>query len=321
MMDNTNTEVLSPKWLRRAQRLNPFYKERLKWTVPAEWPDDVASAELALRVAAFQTEHGGLTVDGAMGPKTWESLQGRTWEPPAGEHIVVGGRRVAVPFPVVTWLEPGGLSFYDRRGWTSRRDPSGRGVNLFVLHWDGCTSAHQCFQVLLDRGLSVHLLLDGDGTVYQALDLAEARAWHAGNVNERSFRRRDPEPGSPPPKQVAEPAAVGCGRARRPRRQAAGAPGLLRGPEAARGRARGSALRAVRHPARAPHRDERTGASHARADRIPRRMRPLPRLAREARPGHLALAVGASFDHVPRQLVHGVDLHNRNWIPFFWISP
>lgn len=187
MTDSANTEILSPKWLRRAQRLNPFYKERLKWMVPAGWPDDVASAALALRVAAFQTEHGGLTVDGAMGLKTWEALQGRTWEPPAGEHLVVGGQRVAVPFNVVTWLEPGGLSFYDRRGWTPRRDPSGRGVNLFVLHWDGCTSAHQCFQVLLDRGLSVHLLLDGDGTVYQALDLAEARAWHAGDFNERSI--------------------------------------------------------------------------------------------------------------------------------------
>ena len=29
-------------------------------------------------------------------------------------------------------------------------------------------------------------MLDGDGTVYQALDLAETLAWHAGNANERS---------------------------------------------------------------------------------------------------------------------------------------
>jgi N-acetyl-anhydromuramyl-L-alanine amidase AmpD len=179
-------ELLSERWLRRARRLNPFYRERLRWTLPAGWPDDVASAELALRVAAFQNEHGALTVDGILGPKTWEALQGRTFEPPAREQLIVGGERVAVPFPVVTWLEPGGLSFYGQKGWAKRRDPSGAGVNLFVLHWDGCTSSHQCFNVLLDRGLSVHLMLDGDGTVYQALDLAEARAWHAGNVNERS---------------------------------------------------------------------------------------------------------------------------------------
>jgi hypothetical protein len=147
----------------------------------------VASAEFAQRVAVFQAGHGALTVDGVLGPKTWEALQGRTWQPPAHEHLIVAGERVAVPFPVVTWLEPGGLSFYDRRGWAKRRDPSGAGVNLFVLHWDGCTSARQCFHVLLERGLSVHLMLDGDGTVYQALDLAEARAWHAGDVNERSI--------------------------------------------------------------------------------------------------------------------------------------
>lgn len=178
-------ELLSDKWLRRAQRLNPYYRERLAWSVPADWPSDVATAAFALRVAAFQKD-GSLTIDGVLGPKTLAALGGGTFTPPAGEFLIVQGEKLPVPFPVVTWEEPGGLSFYGRRGWTKRRDPSGKGVNLFVLHWDGCTSAHQCFQVLLERGLSVHLMLDGDGTVYQALDLAEARAWHAGNVNERS---------------------------------------------------------------------------------------------------------------------------------------
>lgn len=179
--------ALSPRWLRRARRLNPHYKARLHWSVPAGWPDDVAGREFAERVAAFQVEHGALTADGILGPKTWEELQGRTWHPPVREYLIAGGQRIAVPFPVVTWLEPGGLSFYGKRGWAKRRDPTGERVNLFVLHWDGCTSAHQCFHVLLDRGLSVQLLLDGDGTVYQALDLAEARAWHAGRANERSI--------------------------------------------------------------------------------------------------------------------------------------
>src|SRR5690606_36650313 len=41
-------------------------------------------------------------------------------------------------------------------------------------------------QVLLERRLGVHLLLDGDGEVYQTLDLAVACAWHAGLGNERS---------------------------------------------------------------------------------------------------------------------------------------
>ena len=180
-------ELLSDKWLRRAQRLNPYYRERLAWSVPADWPPDAASAEFALRVAAFQKEHGSLTIDGVLGPKTLAGLGGGTFTPPAREFLIVRGEKLLVPFPVVTWEEPGGLSFYGRKGWTKRRDPSGKGVNLFVLHWDGCTSASQCFHVLLERGLSVHLMLDGDGTVYQALDLADARAWHAGDVNERSI--------------------------------------------------------------------------------------------------------------------------------------
>jgi len=37
----------------------------------------------------------------------------------------------------------------------------------------------QCFKVLHDhRDLSVHFMLDLDGTIYQTLDLKE-RAWHA----------------------------------------------------------------------------------------------------------------------------------------------
>ncbi len=45
--------ALSARWLRRARRLNPHYKMRLHWSVPAGWPDDVAGREFAERVAAF----------------------------------------------------------------------------------------------------------------------------------------------------------------------------------------------------------------------------------------------------------------------------
>lgn len=101
-------------------------------------------------------------------------------------RLIIAGEAVPVTFPVVTWLDPGGMSFYGQKGWRKRRDPSGKGVNLLVLHWDVCFSSRQCFRVLLKRNRSVHLMLDGNGTVYQALDLAEARAYHAGLVNNRS---------------------------------------------------------------------------------------------------------------------------------------
>lgn len=61
-----------------------------------------------------------------------------------------------------------------------------RTVTQFVIHYDVCGTSRTCFQVLHDqRGLSVHFLLDIDGTIYQTLDVKE-RAWHAGEANDRS---------------------------------------------------------------------------------------------------------------------------------------
>ena len=60
-------------------------------------------------------------------------------------------------------------------------------VDQFVLHFDACGTSRRCFDVLHDRrGLSVHFMLDLDGTIYQTLDLKE-RAWHATIANTRSI--------------------------------------------------------------------------------------------------------------------------------------
>jgi N-acetyl-anhydromuramyl-L-alanine amidase AmpD len=61
-----------------------------------------------------------------------------------------------------------------------------RHVDQFVIHYDVCGTSRRCFQVLHDlRGLSVHFMLDIDGTIYQTLDVKE-RAWHATICNDRS---------------------------------------------------------------------------------------------------------------------------------------
>ncbi|MGO8930610.1 MAG: N-acetylmuramoyl-L-alanine amidase [Limisphaerales bacterium] len=61
-----------------------------------------------------------------------------------------------------------------------------RVVDQFVIHFDVCGTSRQCFKVLHDmRDLSVHFMLDLDGTLYQTLDLKE-RAWHATSSNSRS---------------------------------------------------------------------------------------------------------------------------------------
>jgi N-acetyl-anhydromuramyl-L-alanine amidase AmpD len=72
-----------------------------------------------------------------------------------------------------------------REGWTL--DALREQVDLFVIHYDACGTSRACFRVLQDeRQLSVHFLLDVDGTLYQTLDLAET-AWHARAANPRSI--------------------------------------------------------------------------------------------------------------------------------------
>ncbi len=60
-----------------------------------------------------------------------------------------------------------------------------RDVNMFVIHHDVCLSSKTCFRVLKERNLSVHFLIDNDGTIYQTLDTKHI-AWHAKGVNSNS---------------------------------------------------------------------------------------------------------------------------------------
>jgi len=62
-----------------------------------------------------------------------------------------------------------------------------RVVDQFVLHYDVAGVSKVCFKILQDhRDLSVHFMLDLDGTIYQTLDLKE-RARHATIANDRSI--------------------------------------------------------------------------------------------------------------------------------------
>lgn len=150
---------------------------------------------------------------------------GRPGEPldRLGDEIVVCGQLVHTGAPVVLWMDPGGYDAYraecrftpdqpmptsavsssaTRYGTFRRHLPDEAvrqvreqgwnlpllqdWVDLFVVHYDVCGTSRRCFEVLQDRrGLSVHFMLDVDGTIYQTLDLKE-RAWHAGTANDRS---------------------------------------------------------------------------------------------------------------------------------------
>lgn len=71
-------------------------------------------------------------------------------------------------------------------------------VDQFVIHFDASGTSRQCFKVLHDlRDLSVHFMLDLDGTIYQTLD-AKERAWHATSSNTRSVGIEIASPGAYP---------------------------------------------------------------------------------------------------------------------------
>jgi N-acetylmuramoyl-L-alanine amidase len=70
------------------------------------------------------------------------------------------------------------------KGWTY--EDLRAGVSQFVVHYDAVGSSERCFRALHDvRGLSVHFMLDLDGTIWQTLDVRE-RAFHAAEANDRS---------------------------------------------------------------------------------------------------------------------------------------
>ncbi|MBC7834469.1 MAG: N-acetylmuramoyl-L-alanine amidase [Phycisphaerales bacterium] len=140
-----------------------------------------------------------------------------------GDEIVVCGQLFHTGAPVVLWTDPGGYDAYrtekrfvpwEGAAWSPGSGPETpnryglrrvdlskdefeqvrgggwdlatlrRVVSQFVIHYDVCGTSRQCFRVLHDvRGLSVHFMLDIDGTIYQTLDVKE-RAWHATTSND-----------------------------------------------------------------------------------------------------------------------------------------
>lgn len=139
------------------------------------------------------------------------------------------GRRFEIGTRVVSWREPIGYDAYRReKHFTREAFPDGRlrytplrgglsaalqaraasdGLELadlqqivhqFVIHFDVCGTSRQCFKVLHDvRNLSVHFLLDVDGTIYQTLDLRE-KAHHSGIANDASIGVEIAHPGAWP---------------------------------------------------------------------------------------------------------------------------
>lgn len=143
--------------------------------------------------------------------------------PRTDDEIIVAGQRFHTGTRVVTWLEPNGYNAYRGAPRYELRNPIGlaapeaarvveRGwdlpalqkvVDQFVLHYDAEGLSRLCFEVLSKPPrLSVHFLLDVDGTIYQTLDLQE-RAAHATIANSRSIGIELANIGAYPPAEAA----------------------------------------------------------------------------------------------------------------------
>ncbi len=145
----------------------------------------------------------------------------------SGQSIRVCGQLVPIGVPVILWDDPDGFDAYAANGDDAElsyqpgrlsrdgqrrvlvaadtQDPSdlGQVVDQFILHYDVAGSSERCFRILQKRGLSVHFLLDIDGTLYQTLDLRE-QAWHATKSNPRSIGIEIAQLGARSAKTIAE---------------------------------------------------------------------------------------------------------------------
>jgi len=137
----------------------------------------------------------GLKADGLVGPTTYRRIWTERemnisdYKPttrcsyrPGDKHIVHNGKFIPIEWPnVILWDEEAG--FKSNTGcYTDLSGKEDRKPTMFVNHWDVCLSSESCAKVLNTRGISVHFLIDNDGTIYQMLD-TQHKAWHAGISN------------------------------------------------------------------------------------------------------------------------------------------
>ena len=156
--------------------------EMLGWT-PKWFGASNFDADLVKRVKRTQKSYG-LEEDGVVDTSTFrrrvaekEALR-VVVENIESSHIICNGRQQKINWDkVVTYKSQDGLVLPKTH---YRTFPNKRDVKTFVVHWDVCLNSKTCYNILKKRKLSVHFMIDNDGTIYQLMDTQHA-AWHAGN--------------------------------------------------------------------------------------------------------------------------------------------
>lgn len=178
-------------WLQRRLLLHGGERMRLQ---------ELAPGLVLTLLCACVTDPGPIAPDPyGRGTVTAAVVEGPAKAPAQGSEIVLHGARFDIGAAVVLWTDPGGYNAYATAilpgtdptyaSAAGERYRAGRNeiLDQFVLHYDVCGTSRKCFDILHNlRGLSVHFLLDIDGTLYQTMDLADT-AWHATRSNDRSI--------------------------------------------------------------------------------------------------------------------------------------
>jgi hypothetical protein len=144
--------------------------------------------KLTKAIRKFQKTYD-LGMDGMCGPNTYRRLVahmeeahpfvGPPWTPTDSDVLWYNGEAHKINWPaakVHTFKDedfpyPVSKSFTK---YSKKRD-----VKSFVAHWDVCLNSMSCAKVLAKRGVSVHFLIDNDGSIIQLHDMNDV-TWHAG---------------------------------------------------------------------------------------------------------------------------------------------
>ena len=173
---------------------NQASAEKLGWT--PEWFGCIENNELLVKEIRKWQKINGLTADGLCGPTTHrrvytercskiDDFESNLTPEKEDAHLVYRGNFIPVAWSkVVLWSEPAGLKINSKnyRSYFEKRK-----INSFVNHWDVCLNSKSCVNVLNNRGLSVHLVIDNDGTIYQLCDINHLCHHAGGKVNATSI--------------------------------------------------------------------------------------------------------------------------------------
>lgn len=176
---------------------NQKSSKQLGWT-PKWFGADVFDIKLIENIQAFQRGLE-LTPDGLVGPTTYRRIEAdllvrESYVPKkrnkrsGHKGIVYNGNKFDINWDkIILWNERGGFgckpsTYYD---WS---DKPARKPIQFINHWDATLSSERCARIIAKRELSMHFLIDNDGTIYQMLDIqhpafqAGSKFWNTNSI-------------------------------------------------------------------------------------------------------------------------------------------